>query len=47
MPCRRSLGNFWKCAGALLMGLYVLVMYYNNRVSYKYPQMVKGVYVGS
>ena len=36
------LGNFWKCAGALLMGLYVLVMYYNSCVSCKYPQMVKG-----
>jgi hypothetical protein len=35
-------GNFWKCAGALLMGLYVLVMYYNSRVSCQYPQMVKG-----
>ena len=35
-------GNFWKCAGALLMGLYVLVMYYNSCVSCKYPQMVKG-----
>ena len=34
--------NFWKCAGALLMGLYVLVIYYNSCVSCKYPQMVKG-----
>jgi hypothetical protein len=36
------LGNFRKCAGGLLMGLYVLVMYYNSCVSCKYPQMVKG-----
>jgi hypothetical protein len=34
-------GNFRKCAGALLMGLNVLVMYLNKCVSYEYPKMVK------
>jgi hypothetical protein len=34
-------GNFRKCSSALLMGLNVLVMYYNSYVSCKYPKMVK------
>jgi hypothetical protein len=33
--------NFRKCSDALLMGLNVLVMYYNSCVSCKYPKMVK------
>jgi hypothetical protein len=34
-------GNFRKCSDALLMGLNVLVMYYNSCVSCMYPKMVK------